>query len=379
MNKTPSHSLKSGFLLALLAVFAVKNLCAQPSAVVTPPEVRILTYTNASYHYHDGQQDWIYSPTETRHGGGYLRTHNKSTFHRHTGGTHTNFSGNHSYATGYPQIYEWYVETRSTINWAGPLPATSSFWSYYTNTYWFDGMTAFIPDEGSSSSTETNFTWEPSESRKMFRSEDVPDWTFIFTWGEPHQGYFEKWTNHTGVETTLELSAGVYPDPIQDTAIILNVWAYDNLRQRFLTQNEFTVGGRTPDLNGNLFYRIKDNQRTNLTYNFSPTNALPTDALPGSHDYSFWAHPQWVHFSIAVDRNADEQIEHYWTNDLTTVDLPYLFWANNDRDFFQAHSGPGPSYYEFDDIQTTTNSATDFGFAYIHNERDLEDLLLRGL
>jgi hypothetical protein len=72
--------------------------------------------------------------------------------------------------------------------------------------------TAAYPDGG----VHADYYWSPPESRKAFYAEDVPNWTPVFHWGAPHQGYYETWTNGTVVDTTLELFTGgvTGPDPV---------------------------------------------------------------------------------------------------------------------------------------------------------------------
>lgn len=363
-------------------------------------EINVLTYTNSSYHHHDGYQQWIYSPTQSRTGGGFLRTHDIARFHRYGGGYQSNFWANHSFAVG-EDPYEYYHEYRNATAWFGPLPADAVWASYSTNYWWWPWMANAETSAYSDGGVHTNYWWSPPESRKALYAEDVPNWTLIFHWGEPHQGYFEKWTNGTTVDTTLELFTGGVTDSTNDVTMQLNVWAYDNLRGRWLTWNEITVtvgtppsadtswlrfgpGGTgtltlTPDSNDNVFLLMQDNQRTQVNFSFHPTNALPTNLPPGAvEDVSFYAWPARHHLLVGVDRNRDGSIELDGTNDLTSAALPYVFWANND---FDEHHQTGVlerwfigDYWEYDDVES--RSQYDFSTPYVGNERDIEDYTL---
>jgi len=379
-------------LVFLAALLWSMSVAAQSSEA--PAEINVLTYTNSNYHHHDGFQQWIYSPTESRTGGGYLRIHDIAHFHRYGGGYHSNFWANHSFAVG-EDPYEYYHEYRNATAWFGPLPADAVWASYSTNYWWWPWManaeTSAYPDGG----THTEYWWSPPESRKALYAEDVPNWTLIFHWGEPHQGYFEKWTNGTTVDTTLELFTGGVTNSANDVTMQLNVWAYDNLRGRWLTGNEFTVtvgglpgagnpfvpfgGGTalalTPDTSDNVYFLAQDNQHAQITFSFHPTNALPTNLPPGAvEDVSFYAWPARHHLLVGVDKNRDGNIELDGTNDLTSAAAPYVFWANNDRDtFHEINSVILGNYFEFDDVE---DGPTDFSYTDIHNERDVEDFSL---
>lgn len=383
-------------ILALLATYPRAH--AQP--VEAHPEVRVLTYTNVSSHWRVGSQDWQYPDGGVRHGGGEISGSTTIRFHRYHGGYHRNSSRYHTFEGGAGGGgWDYFNSSTVATSWLGPCPADasqSSWWSNYTT--WPGNETPGV-DSGTFSETLTNYTWEPYESRTVRSGESVMNWTLIFDSGPPHQGYFEKWshTNHT--DTGLEVFGGGWPGSSNDVTMQLNVWAYDNLRQRYLTWNEMTVhveitdlstvivpivGGvpviptldLTPDTNGNVFFLMQDNAKRAFNLSFHPTNGLPTDVPPGSVvDVSFWANPTRHQYLYAgVDRNGDSVIEITGTNDLTTSTQPYLFWVNNDWETFsQSTFITGTLYYEFDDKKTTTNGITDFLLDYIHNERDLED------
>ncbi len=362
--------LKHLLLLALL----LNGEAARAQVGEAAPEVRVLTYANVAYAYAPGYQDWAY-PDGNRHGGGYTLSYNATSYSRYGGGQITNYWAWNSYESGYGGgAFNVYDETRNSTLWYGACPATATIWNYRTNANWSEGMDGPATSWDQSFSTDTNWLWEPGESRKALNITFQPDWTLEFDWGLPHLGCYYKRTNYTAVDTTLELFAGGATNSTEDVTMLVNASVYDNLRGRYLTWNEFTVAGRTPSTNNNIFFLMLDNQRTNLTFTFSPTNALPTNALPGSYDYSFWAWPARHHHFAAVDRNGDGSIDFTGTNDLTSAGFRYLFWVNNDYELFHQSSPiTGDLYYEFDDVQTTANGATDFLFDYIHNERDLED------
>ncbi len=213
---------------------------------------------------------------------------------------------------------------------------------------------------------------------------EEPNWTLVLDWGLPHQGYFEKWTNYARTETTLELLAGGYADSTNDVILQVNVWAWDNLRQRYLTWNEITVsawdgtatGSPTVlplDTNSNVGFLMQDGQRTNLSFTFSPTNALPTNAVPGSYDYSFWVYPSRYKMHVGVDKNRDFAIDLDSGTDHTTVLSPYVFWVNDDNDT-SGHPF-GDAEVDWYDAPSATSSgfANDYAYNYVHTERDLED------
>jgi hypothetical protein len=375
-------------LLAVVWLLLEAPLAAQsPEA---PAEINVLTYTNSNYHHHDGYQQWIYSPTESRTGGGYLRTHDIARFHRYGGGYHSNFWANHSFAVG-EDPYEYYHEYRNATAWFGPLPTTAVWASYSTNYWWWPWMANAETSAYSDGGVHTDYSWSPPESRKAHYTEDVPNWTLIFHWGAPHQGYFEKWTNGTTVDTTLELFSGGASNSTADVTMQLNVWAYDNLRGRWLTWNEigitvgapptadtswlrFGPGGTgtltlTPDSSDNVFLLMQDNQRAQITFSFNPTNALPTNLPPGAvEDVSFYAWPARHHLLVGVDKNRDGSIELDGTNDLTSAASPYVFWVNNDTDRFEYDSNGNITNQR--DFESGTR---DFDETLITSPRDLED------
>jgi hypothetical protein len=361
MKTLPSDTHKLIRLLTLLCTLIAGVLRAQINEL--PPEVRILTYTNDVYSHRDGSQDWIYSEGN-RHGGGYVRSRNLTRYSRAGGGEITNFWAWHTYEGGYGGgDWNYYTESRNTTLWTGPCPAIAYAWSYWTNSSWWEGMETPSAGSDQSSSTDTNHIWEPSESRKAYLLDNQPNWTLIFNSGPPHQGYFEKWTNYTKVETALELFAGGATNSTEDVTIMVNASVYDNLRGRYLTGSEFTVAGRIPNANNNVFLLMQDNQRTNLVFSFSPTNTLPTNVPPGSYDYSFGAWPVRDVIRIGVDKDRSGGIDMDGTNDLTTAASPHVFWINDDNDTYDS------SISDYVDA----NGASTYSSNLIVNHRDLED------
>ncbi len=310
-----------------------------------------------------GYQDWAY-PDGNRHGGGYTLSYNATSYSRYGGGQITNYWAWNSYESGYGGgAFNVYDETRNSTLWYGACPATATIWNYRTNANWSEGMDGPATSWDQSFSTDTNWLWEPGESRKALNITFQPDWTLEFDWGLPHLGCYYKRTNYTAVDTTLELFAGGATNSTEDVTMLVNASVYDNLRGRYLTWNEFTVAGRTPSTNYNVFLLMQDNQRTNLTFSFNPTNALPANTPPGSYDFTFWAWPTRDTVRIGVDKNRDGSIDLDGTNDLTTAAMPHVFWTNDDSD----------NYDSALDDQVDQNGASTYGWNRIANTRDLED------
>jgi len=374
---------KLGSLLAL--AFLALTTAARAQNYELPPEVRILTYTNSSYSDAPGYQDWAY-PEGNRHGGGYTRSHNITAYSRDNGGQITNFYGWNSYESGYGGgTWNVYNESRDSTLWFGPCPATAQVYSYYTNSWWWEGMEMPSTDWNASLDYTTNYVWEPYESRQALNISFQPTWTLEFDWGLPHLGCYYKRTNYTQVDTTLELLSGGYTNATDDVTMQLNVWAFDNLRGRWLTWDEITVtvgtppgvddswlraftGGAaalnlTPDTNNNVYFLSQDNQRLQVRFSFHPTNALPTNAVTGSYDYSFWAWPARHYVLVGVDKNRDGSIDLDGTNDLTSAAAPHAFWINDDRDEYDS------SISDYVDA----NGASTYSSNLIVNHRDLED------
>lgn len=355
--------MKTTLLRLTLAALLFSTGTARAQTGEAAPEVRVLAYTNSSSSYREGSQDWNY-PEGNRHGGGFLASTEATRYHRYNGGQISTYSAWHTYEGGYGDgDWNYYTASSSGTSWVGPCPATATIFSYWTNSTWWEGMEAAVPDSGQSSSTDTNYVWEPGESRRAWYAENVPNWTLIFDSGPPHQGYFEKWVSYTSVDTTLELFAGGPTNSTEDLTIMVNASVYDNLRGRYLTGNEFTVAGRTPNANNNVFLLMQDNQRTNLVFSFSPTNSLPTNAPPGSYDYTFGAWPVRDVIRIGVDKDRLAGIDLDGTNDLTTAASPHVFWINDDNDTYDN------AISEFVDA----NGASTYSWNRIVNPRDLED------
>jgi len=134
----------------------------------------------------------------------------------------------------------------------------------------------------------------------------------------------------------------------------LNVWAYDNLRGRWLTWNEIAVTAGepagaaltlTPDPNDNVFFLMQDNERAQVSFIFSPTNTLPTNLPPGAvEDVSFYAWParHKVMFYArpglldqGYDPRPQNPNESHWTslaaggtNEITELRIP-ADWTTN--------------------------------------------------
>jgi hypothetical protein len=327
-------------------------------------------------------------------GYGAIREHNKTEFHRYLGGFRTNYQYWTSSGQG-GQNYGWWTYSTGTESsdsalwqWSS-LPGIAWTTTSVSNYWTYDGLAMPYVWTDQTQGLDTNFWYEPSEARSSLFAEDVP-WTMLYHLGPPHTGYFETWSSYKSQEASLEVFAGGPAGASNPITVQLGVWAFDNLRGRYLSSEEFTVvvepqlgsiqpfgvgsANLTPDDNNNVFLLMEDNQRRQIRLAFHPTNALPTNVPSGSfHDYSFWVWPTRHNHYAAVDRNGDGQIEFTGTNDLTAQNLRYLFWINNDFEIF-ARSSPitGDLYYEYDDARTTAG-ATDFYFNYIHNERDLED------
>ncbi len=121
------------------------------------------------------------------------------------------------------------------------------------------------------------------------------------------------------------------------------------------------------DTNGVAYLGCQDN--TQYTFDLI---GLPHIPYSGSnYDYSIYITPARHKPQAFVDANWDNTIETYGTNDLATVDRPFLFWANNDRDLYHYNDSViTGQYYEFDDMET---GPIDYFYANIHNERDVED------
>jgi len=382
MNTIQNHVRKLGGQLAMILLLLTTAPAWAQNSEATP-EVRILTYTNTAYSDAPGYQGWIYPDGGTRTGGGYTRSYSATEFSRYSGGQVTNFWAWRSYEGGYGGGgWDYYYESKTATFWSGQCPTAAVNWSYWTNFYSWEGVAMPYNDWDQSSSTDTNFTWEPYEARQALSISFQPTWTLEFDWGLPHTGCYYKRTNYSQVDTTLEVFAGGFPDSTNEVMIQLNVWASDNVRGRWLTWNEVTVTYRSatgtlvsqqPDTNNNVFIPMQDNQWLPVSFSFSPTNDLPTNALPGSFDFTFWAWAGRQSFLMGVDRNGDGSIELYGTNDATSSSLPFLFWPNDDRDYYAYHDSifTLPAYYEFDDIQP--GPGTDYYLDYIHSERDVED------
>jgi len=340
------------------------------------PNVTILTYTNLHYRFLQATQDWVYADGKYS-GYGAIREHNKTEFHRYLGGFRTNYQYWTSSGQG-GQNYGWWNYSTSTESsdsalwqWSS-LPGIAWTTTSVSNYWTYDGLTTPYVWTDQTQGLDTNFWYEPWEARSSLFAEVVP-WTMLYHLGAPHTGYFEKWTNYNWTDTTLEVFSGGVTNSTEDVTVQLQVWAYDHVQNRYLAANEFSVNGRAPDTNGNVYFLMQDNQRLSLSFSCTPFSTMGPGSMNGT-DYSFWAYPTRHHHFAAVDRNGDGQIEFTGTNDLTAQNLRYLFWVNNDWETFkQSTLVTGELYYEFDDAQITSSGGTDFHLDYIHNERDLED------
>lgn len=373
--------------LLLLALLLAMLPSGRAQDYEYPPEIKILNYWDQHYDHRDGYQEWHY-PDYIRRGLGFIENYNLTAYYRYSGGIITNYAGYHT-AEG-DQYGGWnnYNYSTNATFWNGPCPATATQIYAWTNiSAAWDGSYVYT-NADLSVNVDTNYTWEPYWGGRHVSTQDAWPWTLIFDWGPPHTGYREQGTNYQHTRTTFELFTGGVTNATNDVTLQVNVWAYDNLRQRFLEGNEIQAkarslnspnnsyltpgmwtpaSGPTPlqfDTNGNAYFLAADNERYELTFAFTPTTALPTNVPPGAtEDISFWAYSARYHVRVGVDKNRDGSIDLDGTNDLTTAATPYVFWVNNDNDDFDGIMSDyvdagGPSDYERN---------------VIHNARDLED------
>lgn len=344
---------------AALLLCAARQLHAQPAEA--PPAVEVLWQIQATTNDLRAVQSWA-SPGYYRAGTGFVYSASFVVYHRDLGGTNISRSTYHAAEGG---TGDWNWDYRSDYlyqaQWSGPIPATALLTaSSYTR--WAVNADPPVVGQDATSEWSTNYYWAPDGGRKASQT-DAAGWTERNPPSEGYNGYYETWNNTVNMDTVLELFAGGPTNSSEDVTIQLNASVYDNLRGRYLTWDEFTVAGRTPNTNNNVFLLMQDNQRTNLVFSFSPTNGLPANVPAGSYDYSFGAWPVRDFVRIGVDKNRLAGIDLDGTNDLTTAASPHVFWVNDDNDTYDS------AISDYVDA----NGASTYSSNLIVNHRDLED------
>jgi len=370
--KTPlSHRPFTLTWLLLLILFRVGS-ALHGQNYEEPPTVTILTYTNLHYRFLEATQDWFY--VEGPYSGyGAIREDNQTMFHRDHGGFRTNYHYWTSSAKGaIMQNWDTSTENSDSALWHGSsAPTIAWVTSCYSNYLTYPGLPTPHVSSDQSQDWETNYWYQPWDARKTWRFEDAP-WTMLYNYGQPHTGYYEKWTNYTWTDTTLEVFSGGVTNSAADVTMELQVWVYDHVLNRYLAAHEFTVNGRAPDANGYVYFLMQDNQRLSLSFSITAIGTMGPGSMNGT-DYSFWAYPARHHLRVGVDQNRDGTIDLDGTNDLTHAGSPYVFWVNNDND--KLGNPFGDDEVDWFDAETSGSAAfpNDYAWNFIHTERDLED------